>query len=87
MIHRIVAIFTISFFGRILWYLHRFMGQQELTRTEADGINLYRFQVAPKPTRVRLALEDKGTRGAKIDLPEVVVNLPEGEQRHGKKNR
>lgn len=55
------------------------MGQQELTRTEADGINLYIFQVAPSPTRVRLVIGEKRTRGAKIELPEVVVNLPEGE--------
>lgn len=44
-------------------------------------MKLYVFMVAPNPTRVRLVLAEKRVRGAEIDLPEVFVNLREGEQR------
>lgn len=44
-------------------------------------MKLYAFIVAPNPTRVRLVLAEKRARGAKIELPEVFVNLREGEQR------
>jgi glutathione S-transferase len=43
-------------------------------------MNLYVFQVAPNPTRVRLYLAEKTLGGAKIDVNEVSVNLVEGEQ-------
>jgi glutathione S-transferase len=42
---------------------------------------LFIFMVAPNPTRVRLVLAEKRAAGAVIDLPEVTVNLLEGEQR------
>lgn len=45
------------------------------------SMNLYVFQVAPNPTRVRLYLAEKALGGAKIDVNEVSVNLIEGEQR------
>jgi len=44
-------------------------------------MNLYVFQVAPNPTRVRLYLAEKSSAGAKIDVNEIYVNLIEGEQR------
>ena len=44
-------------------------------------MNLYVFQVAPNPTRVRLYLAEKASAGAKIDVNEISVNLIEGEQR------
>ena len=50
-------------------------------------MNLYIFRIAPNPTRVRLVLEEKKAWEAKIERPEVVVNLPEGEQRHGETTR
>jgi glutathione S-transferase len=43
-------------------------------------MNLYVFQVAPNPTRVRLYLAEKALGGAKIDVDEVSVNLVAGEQ-------
>jgi glutathione S-transferase len=44
-------------------------------------MKLYMFQVAPNPTRVRLYLAEKAAAGAKIDLQQIAVNLPKGEQR------
>jgi glutathione S-transferase len=44
-------------------------------------MKLYVFPVAPNPTKVRLYLAEKAAGGAQIDVSEVVVNLPEGEQR------
>jgi glutathione S-transferase len=44
-------------------------------------MNLYIFQVAPNPTRVRLYLAEKRSGGAKIDVNEISVNLVKGEQR------
>ena len=44
-------------------------------------MNLYVFQVAPNPTRVRLYLAEKASGGAKIDVNQVSVNLVQGEQR------
>ncbi len=42
---------------------------------------LYFFPVAPNPTRVRLYLAEKRAAGASLELEEVPVNLPEGEQK------
>ena len=44
-------------------------------------MKLYVFIMAPNPTRVRLVVAEKRAAGAAIDLPEVMVNLIEGEQR------
>jgi glutathione S-transferase len=44
-------------------------------------MKLYVFQIAPNPTRVRLYLAEKAAGGAVIDLQQVTVNLPQGEQR------
>jgi len=44
-------------------------------------MKLYVFPVAPNPTKVRLYLAEKTAGGAIIDLPQVTVNLLEGEQR------
>ena len=44
-------------------------------------MKLYVFPVAPNPTKVRLYLAEKAAGGALIDLPQVTVNLLEGEQR------
>lgn len=44
-------------------------------------MKLYIFQVAPNPTKVRLYLAEKIAGGAVIDIPQVSVNLPKGEQR------
>lgn len=43
-------------------------------------MKLYWFQVAPNPTKVRLYVAEKNARGAGIELEEVVVKLPKGEQ-------
>jgi glutathione S-transferase len=43
-------------------------------------MKLYVFPVAPNPTRVRLYLAEKNAAGGRIELEEVVVSLPEGEQ-------
>lgn len=43
-------------------------------------MKLYWFQVAPNPTKVRLYIAEKNAVGADIDLEEVVVKLPKGEQ-------
>jgi hypothetical protein len=44
-------------------------------------MKLYVFPIAPGPTKVRLYLAEKTAGGAIIDLPQVPVNLREGEQR------
>lgn len=44
-------------------------------------MKLYFFPVAPNPTRVRLYLAEKAEGGGAIELEEVTVNLPEGEQK------
>jgi len=44
-------------------------------------MKLYIFQVAPNPTKVRLYLAEKAAGGAVIDIPQVSINLPKGEQR------
>ena len=44
-------------------------------------MKLYCFQVAPNPTRVRLYIAEKRAGGAVIDVSEVIVSLPAGEQR------
>jgi glutathione S-transferase len=44
-------------------------------------MKLYVFPVAPNPTKVRLYLAEKAAGGAEIDLPQVTVSLPEGEQK------
>ncbi len=44
-------------------------------------MKLYMFQVAPNPTKVRLYLAEKAAAGAVIDIQQVSVNLPKGEQR------
>jgi glutathione S-transferase len=44
-------------------------------------MKLYTFQVAPNPTKVRLYLAEKAAGGTTIDIAQVTVNLPKGEQR------
>lgn len=44
-------------------------------------MRLYAFQVAPNPTRVRLYLAEKADGGTRLDVEEVRVSLPRGEQR------
>ncbi|MBW2282211.1 MAG: glutathione S-transferase family protein [Deltaproteobacteria bacterium] len=44
-------------------------------------MKLYFFPVAPNPTRVRLCIAEKAEAGTHIDLEEVMVNLPKGEQK------
>ena len=44
-------------------------------------MKLYVFMVAPNPTKVRLYLAEKTSRGCEIDLEQVPVSLIEGEQR------
>ncbi len=44
-------------------------------------MKIYVFPIAPNPTKVRLYLAEKAAGGAKIELTEVMVNLPAGEQR------
>ena len=41
----------------------------------------YTFQVAPNPTKVRLYLAEKAAGGTTLDITQVTVNLPKGEQR------
>ena len=43
-------------------------------------MKLYWFQVAPNPTKVRLYVAEKMAGGAAIELEDVVVKLPKGEQ-------
>ncbi|HSP99267.1 MAG TPA: glutathione S-transferase family protein [Candidatus Dormibacteraeota bacterium] len=44
-------------------------------------MKLYVFAIAPNPTRVRLYLSEKAAGGAVIELRQILVNLPAGEQR------
>ena len=44
-------------------------------------MKLYVFPIAPNPTRLRLCIAEKAEAGTHIDLEEVMVNLPQGEQR------
>jgi glutathione S-transferase len=46
-----------------------------------DRVKLYIFPIAPNPTKVRLYLSEKLAAGAVIALPQVLVDLREGEQR------
>jgi glutathione S-transferase len=47
----------------------------------AIPMKLYFFPIAPNPTKVRLYLAEKAAAGTEIELTEVLVNLPKGEQR------
>src|SRR5436190_15498164 len=51
------------------------------TFPKESQMKLYVFPIAPNPTKVRLYLAEKTAGGAMIDLPQVTVNLLEGEQR------
>lgn len=44
-------------------------------------MKLYFFPIAPNPTKVRLYVAEKAAAGTEIELTEVLVNLPKGEQR------
>ncbi len=44
-------------------------------------MKLYVFPIAPNPTRLRLCIAEKAEAGTRIDLEEVMVNLPQGEQK------
>ena len=44
-------------------------------------MKLYMFQVAPNPTKVRLYLAEKAAGGGEIDIEQVSMNLPNGEQK------
>ena len=44
-------------------------------------MKLYMFPVAPNPTRVRLYLAEKADAGTEIPIEQILVNLPQGEQR------
>ena len=44
-------------------------------------MKLYIFPIAPNPTKVRLYLSEKAVAGAVIDLPQIQVDLRQGEQR------
>jgi len=44
-------------------------------------VKLYIFPIAPNPTKVRLYLSEKAAGGAAIDLPQILVDLREGEQK------
>ncbi len=44
-------------------------------------MKIYVFPVAPNPTRLRLYLAEKALAGTRIELEEVMVNLPAGEQK------
>ncbi len=44
-------------------------------------MKLYIFPIAPNPTKVRLYLSEKAAGGAAIDLPQIPVDLRQGEQR------
>ena len=43
-------------------------------------MKLYVFPIAPNPTRIRLYIAEKRAGGARIDLPEQIVDLRSGEQ-------
>ena len=44
-------------------------------------MKLYIFQIAPNPTKVRLYLAEKEAGGTLLDISQVSVNLPKGEQK------
>jgi glutathione S-transferase len=44
-------------------------------------MKLYVFPIAPNPTKVRLYVSEKAAGGAVIDLPQIMVDLREGEQK------
>lgn len=44
-------------------------------------MKLYMFPVAPNPTRVRLYLAEKEEAGRPIEIEQVTLSLPQGEQR------
>jgi glutathione S-transferase len=44
-------------------------------------MKLYVFPIAPNPTKVRLYLAEKAAGGTEIELPEVTVDLRQGEQK------
>ena len=44
-------------------------------------MKLYMFQVAPNPTKVRLYLAEKAAGGGQIDIEQLSMNLPKGEQK------
>jgi glutathione S-transferase len=44
-------------------------------------MKLYVFPVAPNPTKVRLYLAEKRAAGSTLELPEVTVDLRQGEQK------
>jgi glutathione S-transferase len=44
-------------------------------------MKLYMFQVAPNPTKVRLYLAEKTAGGAEMNITQVTVSLPQGEQK------
>jgi glutathione S-transferase len=43
-------------------------------------VKIYVFPVAPNPTKVRLYLAEKAQAGARIECPEIMVNIAKGEQ-------
>ncbi|MDG2303439.1 MAG: glutathione S-transferase family protein [Candidatus Binatia bacterium] len=52
-------------------------------------MKLYMFPVAPNPTKVRLYLAEKKLAGTEIPVEEIMVSLPEGQQKsaeHVKRN-
>jgi glutathione S-transferase len=46
-----------------------------------DLMKLYFFPVAPNPTKVRLYLAEKAAGGAEIPIEEILVSLPQGQQK------
>ena len=42
-------------------------------------MKLYVFQVAPNPTKVRLYLSEREASGARVEVEEISINIPEGE--------
>lgn len=42
-------------------------------------MKLYVFQVAPNPTKVRLYLSERQVSGARVEVEEISINIPEGE--------
>ena len=44
-------------------------------------MKLYFFPIAPNPTKVRLYLAEKAAAGTEIELTQVLVDLPKGEQK------
>ena len=45
-------------------------------------MKLYMFPLAPNPTKVRLYLAEKALGGCEIEMEQVKVSLPQGEQHH-----